>query len=149
MVILLAPSVLARAGTYPRTIDLVVSSPIIYRRPCHTCVLSMVADTGELPNPTISTSPSPRLSMSSEYIWFLGEIEPSYPTSCCDNETALAFDYLLIAAAQANVPFSYFFDLRAGCLSTKWHFMNYVVEVQLRRSTRIRTVVFDQYGSMG
>lgn len=43
---------------------------------CHTHVLPLVADTGDHPNPTIPTSPSPRLSLSSGWIWFLGEIEP-------------------------------------------------------------------------
>lgn len=45
--------------------------------PCYTQFLPLVADTGDLPNPTIPTPPSPRLSMSSEWIWFLSEIEPS------------------------------------------------------------------------
>lgn len=44
---------------------------------CHTYYFQLVADTGELPNPTIPTSLPARLSMSSEWIHLLGEIEHS------------------------------------------------------------------------
>lgn len=81
MDMLLAPCGLPHAGTFhsPRILDRAASCLIPKRTSgsYHTYVLPLVAGTGELSNPTIVTSLSPCLSISSESIWFLGEIELS------------------------------------------------------------------------
>lgn len=71
----------SRAVSLPRSrISDRVAYWLVWNRnygPCYTQFLPLVADSGGLPNPTIPTLPSPRLNMSSEWVWFLGKIEPS------------------------------------------------------------------------